>query len=139
MRYLGILKSSECHYNLSSKVLTSKTINVTALYQYAVGNRSEMAKLMNGKDGGKNAMRLANTLLSVMSAASDNDLKKKDKMKVRKFIFICLLRLTYWFVLFAVHWRAVGLESIKLLSAIVFSNSYVSQCTPNLTRTSITQ
>ena len=41
-----------------------------------------MAKLMNSKDGGMKAMQLANTLLSVMSAASDNELKTEDKIKV---------------------------------------------------------
>ena len=64
------------------KVLASKAINVSALYHYTVGNQSEMAKLLNSKDGGKNAMRLANTLLSVMSATPNSDLKTKDKIKV---------------------------------------------------------
>lgn len=64
------------------KVLESKSINVSALYHYTVGNQSEMAKLLNSKDGGKNAMRLANTLLSVMSATSDKELKTEYKIKV---------------------------------------------------------
>ena len=53
------------------------------MYQYTVGNNSEMAKLLHSKDGGKDAMRLANTLLSVMSATSDQELKKEDKIKVK--------------------------------------------------------
>ena len=67
---------------LSLKVLESKSINVSALHHYTVGNQSEMAKLLNSEDGGKNAMRLANTLLSVMSATSDKELKTEYKMKV---------------------------------------------------------
>ena len=55
---------------------------MSALYQYTVGNQSEIARLLNSKDGGKSAMRLANTLLSVMSATSDNELKTEDKIKV---------------------------------------------------------
>ena len=147
VRYLGILKSSKCYYNFSSKVLSSKTINVTALYQYAVGNHSEMAKLMDGKDGGKNAMRLANTLLSVMSAASDNELKKTDKMKVRNFVFYMFLQPVIqnnWFLFLAVDLLTYGytdlgsLENtwarVELLSAIVLRmrNSYAPLCAPNL-------
>ena len=64
------------------KVRASKTINVSALYDYTVGNQSEIAKLLSMKDGGKNAMRLANTLLSVMSSTPNSDLKTKDKIKV---------------------------------------------------------
>lgn len=64
------------------KVRSSKTINVSTLYDYTVGNQSEIAKLLSKKDGGKNAMRLANTLLSVMSSTPNSDLKTKDKIKV---------------------------------------------------------
>lgn len=53
-----------------------------ALYQYTIGNQSEMAKLLKSEDGGKSAMRLANTLLSVMSAAPENEFKTEDKIKV---------------------------------------------------------
>lgn len=72
-----------CFFSFLVKVLSRRTINATTLYQYTMGNESEMAKLLKSKDGGKNAMRLANTLLSVMSATSDNELKKEDKIKVR--------------------------------------------------------
>jgi len=48
-----------------------------------VGNESEIAKLLKNKDGGKNAMRLASTLLSVMSETSEEELKTEDKMKVK--------------------------------------------------------
>ena len=48
-----------------------------------MGNESEIAKLLKDKDGGKNAMRLANTLLSVMSETSEEELKTEDKMKVK--------------------------------------------------------
>ena len=48
-----------------------------------MGNESEIAKLLKNKDGGKNAMRLANTLLSVMSETSEEELKTEDKMKVK--------------------------------------------------------
>lgn len=64
------------------KVLSSKSINATTLYHYTVGNDSEIAKMLKNKDGGKQAMRLANTLLSVMSATPDKELKKEDKIKV---------------------------------------------------------
>jgi len=47
-----------------------------------VGNESEIAKLLHNKDGGKNAMRLASTLLSVMSETSEEELKTQEKMKV---------------------------------------------------------
>lgn len=47
-----------------------------------MGNNSEMAKLLESEDGGKDAMRLANTLLSVMSATTDKEVKKEDKIKV---------------------------------------------------------
>jgi len=48
-----------------------------------VGNESEIAKLLKSKDGGKNAMRLASTLLSVMSETPEEELKTEDKMKVK--------------------------------------------------------
>ena len=48
-----------------------------------MGNESEIAKLLKNKDGGKNAMRLASTLLSVMSETSEEELKTEDKMKVK--------------------------------------------------------
>lgn len=48
-----------------------------------MGNESEIAKLLKNKDGGKNAMRLANTLLSVMSETSEEELKTEEKMKVK--------------------------------------------------------
>lgn len=67
-----------------AKVHPSKTINMPALYQYTIGNQSEMAKLLKSEDGGKSAMRLANTLLSVMSAAPENEFKTEDKIKVRE-------------------------------------------------------
>ena len=57
-----------------------------ALYQYTIGNQSEMAKLLKSEDGGKSAMRLANTLLSVMSAAPENEFKTEDKIKVRELL-----------------------------------------------------
>ena len=66
------------------QVLPGKEINTTTLYQYTVGNTSEMAKMMKSKDGSKKAMQLANTLLSVMSASSETQLKRKDKIKVRR-------------------------------------------------------
>ena len=47
-----------------------------------MGNESEIAKLLHNKDGGKNAMRLASTLLSVMSETSEEDLKTEEKIKV---------------------------------------------------------
>ena len=64
---------------------------MTALYQYTIGNQSEMAKLLKSKDGGKSAMRLANTLLSVMSAAPENEFKTEDKIKVPEFHSLYLL------------------------------------------------
>ncbi|XP_074631330.1 polycystin-1-like protein 2 isoform X3 [Acropora palmata] len=69
--------------SVAVKVRASKTINVSALYDYTVGNQSEIAKLLSKKDGGKNAMRLANTLLSVMSSTPNSDLKTKDKIKFK--------------------------------------------------------
>lgn len=56
---------------------------MTTLYHYTVGNESEIAKLLKNKDGGKKAMQLASTLLSVMSATPDKELKKQDKIKVK--------------------------------------------------------
>ena len=64
------------------KVLSSHKINATTLYRYTVGNESEIAKLLHNKDGGKNAMRLASTLLSVMSETSEEELKTEEKIKV---------------------------------------------------------
>ena len=60
----------------------ARKLNASDLYQYTVGSQSEMGKLLNSKDGGKSAMRLANTLLSVVSAAPDSELETKDKIKV---------------------------------------------------------
>lgn len=67
-----------------TKVHPSKRINMSALYQYTIGNQSKMAELLKSEDGGKSAMRLANTLLSVVSAAPENEFKTEDKIKVRE-------------------------------------------------------
>ncbi|XP_068681978.1 polycystin-1-like protein 2 isoform X4 [Montipora foliosa] len=61
----------------------ARKLNASDLYQYTVGSQSEMGKLLNSKDGGKSAMRLANTLLSVVSAAPDSELETKDKIKIK--------------------------------------------------------
>lgn len=92
------------------QVLSSQTINATTLYRYTVGNESEIAKLLKNKDGGKNAMRLANTLLSVMSETSEEELKTKAKMKVKIVGFLqrAIIHLSYSLSLFPTAWCTLG-------------------------------
>lgn len=92
------------------QVLSSHTINATTLYQYTVGNESEIAKLLKNKDGGKNAMRLASTLLSVMSESSEEELKTEDKMKVKNVGFLqrAIIHLSYNLPLFLTAWCTLG-------------------------------
>lgn len=52
-----------------------------------MGNNSEMVKLLESEDGGKDVMWLVNILLFVMFVIIDKEVKKEDKIKVEVMLF----------------------------------------------------